>query len=87
MHHSNIQVRQKMSMEEWSGIKKILLPLYGTATTPSKLNSAKKWHKLNDFESLNGSKWDDLMELFLEEFQIKQSPGELISANQPTRQK
>ncbi len=52
--------------------------------TPSKLNSARNMSKLNDFKYLYNRKWDVLMELCLKEYQSKQSPGVLISANQPT---
>ncbi len=63
-----------------------MLLLYDTVAAPSKLNSAKQVvAKLNNFESLYGSKWDELIVLCLKYCQQKQSPGELISANQPTR--
>ncbi len=85
-HPNKPQLNYPTTNPSWNNTRNFLLPLYDTATAPSELNSASQVvTKLNDFAYLYGSKWDELMELWLKEYQQKQSPGELISENQPTR--
>ncbi len=61
-----------MSCEAWFDIVHFGVPFYENKTKPSKLNSVKKvLEKLATFEEECGTKWEDLMEIQLRNFNAK----------------